>query len=267
MLDLLASPEVWFAFLSLALLEIVLGIDNIIFISILTGRLPEHQRARARYIGLSLAMFLRIGLLASLAWIMGLSADLFHVFGRGVSGRDLILIGGGAFLIAKSTREMHNSLESDHGGTGTASTLAFGTVLAQIAVIDVVFSLDSVITAVGLVDDLPVMIAAIVVAVGVMMVAARPVSEFIEGHPTLKMLALSFLLLIGFALAAEGFHVYVPKGYIYFAMAFSVIVEVLNINARRRPPVQLRKAQLGDLLPQSSEAVEGRAPPPGNAGR
>ena len=248
MLGLLANPEVWFAFLTLTVLEIVLGIDNIIFISILTGRLPEQQRRRARLLGLSLAMFMRIALLASLAWVMSLSADLFEIFGRGVSWRDIILIGGGAFLIAKSTREMHNSLESHEADAGGAKLASFGMVLAQIAVIDIVFSLDSVITAVGLVDDLPVMIAAIVVAVLVMMAAAGKVSDFVERHPTLKMLALSFLILIGFTLAAEGFHVQVPKGYIYFAMAFSVLVEALNIQARQRKPVRLRKAQLADFL-------------------
>ena len=248
MLDLLVNPEVWFAFLTLTVLEIVLGMDNIIFISILTSRLPPGERARARYLGLGLAMFMRIGLLASLAWIMSLSADVFHAFGRGVSWRDIILIGGGAFLIAKSTREMHNSLESEHDQASGGKVARFGMVLAQIAVIDIVFSLDSVITAVGLVDELPVMIAAIVVAVLVMMVAAGPVSQFVEDHPTLKMLALSFLILIGFTLAAEGFGVHVPKGYIYFAMAFSVLVEMLNIRAHRRAPMHLRKAQLGDLV-------------------
>ena len=248
MLDLLANPEVWFAFLTLTLLEIVLGIDNIVFISILTGRLPEHQRAQARLLGLSAAMFMRIALLVSLSWIMSLSEDLFEVFGQGISGRDIILIAGGAFLIGKSTREMHNSLEShapeSHGGGAVAS---LGMVLFQIAVIDIVFSLDSVITAVGLVDELPVMIAAIVTAVVVMMVAAGPVSRYIEDHPTLKMLALSFLLIIGFALAAEGVGLHVPKGYIYFAMGFSFFVEMLNIGTKGNP-VKLRKAQLGDLL-------------------
>ena len=261
MLELLANPETWFAFLTLTVLEIVLGIDNFIFISILTGRLPEHQRPRARFLGLSLAMFMRIALLASLAWVMSLSADLFQLFGRGVSWRDVILIGGGAFLIAKSTREMHNSLESHEAHAGGAKLASLGVVLAQIAVIDIVFSLDSVITAVGLVDDLPVMIAAIVVAVLVMMAAAGPVSRFVEDHPTLKMLALSFLILIGFTLAAEGFDVPVPKGYIYFAMAFSVLVEALNIRARRRKPMQLRKAQPSDLLLMPDSAPGAEEPP------
>lgn len=248
MLDLLANPEVWVAFLTLTLLEIVLGIDNIVFISILTGRLPEHQRARARLLGLSAAMFMRIALLLSLSWIMSLSEDLFQVLGHGISGRDIILVAGGAFLIAKATREMHNSLEyhapESHVGEAVAR---LGAVLFQIAIIDMVFSLDSVITAVGLVDEVPVMIAAIVTAVLVMMVAAGPVSRFIEDHPTLKMLALSFLLIIGFALVAEGVGLHVPKGYIYVAMGFSLFVEMLNIGAKRNP-VKLRKAQLGDLV-------------------
>lgn len=248
MLDLLANPEVWVAFLTLTLLEIVLGIDNIVFISILTGRLPEHQRARARLLGLGAAMFMRIALLLSLSWIMSLSADLFEVFGHGISGRDIILIAGGAFLIGKATREMHNSLEYHAPESPVAEAVArLGAVLFQIAIIDIVFSLDSVITAVGLVDEVPVMIAAIVTAVVVMMVAAGPVSRFIEDHPTLKMLALSFLLIIGFALVAEGVGLHVPKGYIYVAMGFSLFVEMLNIGAKRNP-VKLRKAQLGDLL-------------------
>ncbi len=247
MLDLLANPEIWIAFLSLTLLEIVLGIDNIVFISILTGRLPPHQRAPARYLGLGLAMFMRIGLLASLAWIMGLSADLFEVLGRGVSGRDIILIGGGGFLLAKSTREMHNTLEHRESEAAGAPVASFAGVLVQIGLVDIVFSLDSVITAVGLVDELAVMIAAIVAAVLVMMAAAGPVSRFIDDHPTLKMLALSFLLVIGLMLVAEGFGVSVPKGYVYFAMGFALLVELLNIRAQRNP-VKLRKAQLGDLV-------------------
>ena len=247
MLDLLANPEVWIAFLTLTMLEIVLGIDNIVFISILTGRLPPHQRATARYLGLGLAMFMRIGLLASLAWIMGLSADLFEVFGHGVSGRDIILIGGGGFLLAKSTLEMHNALEHRESETTGAPVATFAGTLVQIGLIDIVFSLDSVITAVGLVDELPVMIAAIVVAVLVMMAAAGPISRFIEDHPTLKMLALSFLLVIGLMLVAEGFGVSVPKGYVYFAMGFSLLVELLNIRAQR-DPVKLRKTQLADLV-------------------
>ena len=251
-MELLTSPEVWMAFVTLTLLEIVLGIDNIIFISILTGRLPESERARGRVIGLGLAMFMRIGLLLALVWIMQLTRDLFILAGQGISGRDLILLVGGAVLIFKSTREVHNSLEGADSGDSEGSVPGFAGVMVQIALIDIVFSLDSVITAVGLVEHVEVMIAAIVVAVMVMMVAARPIGEFVETHPTVKMLALSFLLLIGVTLMAEGFGVYFPKGYIYFAMAFAFGVETLNIRVRkRRAPeiVRLRKAQLADLLP------------------
>ena len=246
--EYLANPEIWMAFATLAVLEIVLGIDNIVFISVLTGRLPEKQRPRARFIGLLLAMGMRIGLLLSLSWMMGMTGDLTTVFGEGISGRDLILLAGGVFLIFKATREIHNSLEIEEVAvhrTGAASLVG---VLVQIALIDVVFSLDSVITAVGLVDDLPVMIAAIVLAVMVMMVAAGPVSDFIDGNPTIKMLALTFLVLIGFALVTEGVDIHVPKGYIYFAMAFSFGVQMLNIGASKRAKVKLRKAQLGDLI-------------------
>ena len=247
-MEYLANPEIWMAFATLAALEIVLGIDNIVFISVLTGHLPEEQRPKARFIGLLLAMVMRIGLLLSLTWMMGLTADLFTVLGQGISGRDLILLIGGAFLIAKATREVHNSLEIDeeHGRGGVTS--GFAMVLVQIALIDMVFSLDSVITAVGLVDNLPVMIAAIVTAVAVMILAAGPVSEFVEGNPSVKILALAFLVLIGFALVTEGLDIHVPKGYIYFAMAFSFGVQLLNIRASRRRQVKLRKAQLGDLI-------------------
>ena len=247
-MEMLTSPELWAAFATLAVLEIVLGIDNIIFISVLTGRLPRHERARARFIGLTLAMGLRIVLLLSLSWIMGLTDDLFTVFGFGISGRDVILLAGGAFLIAKATREVHNSLEVDEAARPGTASVGFAAVLVQIALVDLVFSLDSVITAVGLVGHVPVMIAAIVVAVGVMMVAAGPVSAFVEGNPTIKMLALAFLVLIGFALLAEGLDIHVPKAYIYTAMAFSFGVELLNIRASRRKQIKLRKAQLGDLF-------------------
>ena len=248
MAEMLASPEIWLAFATLAALEIVLGIDNIIFISVLTGRLPLHQQAKARLIGLSLAMLMRIALLLSLSWVMGLTGELFTVLGAGISGRDLILLGGGAFLIAKATREIHNSLEVPDESAGPVLAANFVAVLVQIAVIDMVFSLDSVITAVGLVDHIPVMIAAIVTAVLVMMVAAGPVSAFVDGNPTIKILALSFLVLIGFALVAEGLDIHIPKGYIYFAMAFSFGVQLLNMRASKRRPVRLRKAQLGDLV-------------------
>jgi predicted tellurium resistance membrane protein TerC len=243
-MNLLSDPNVWLAFFTLAALEIVLGIDNIIFISILVSRLPEAQRQRARMVGLGLAMGMRIALLLAIAWIMGLQRPVFEVLEQGVSGRDLILIGGGLFLLAKSVLEIHNSLEGQaHHESAAAAARTFGSVIAHIAIVDIVFSHDSVITAVGMVDHLEVMIAAVIVAVLVMMVMARPISEFVERHPTIKMLALSFLVLIGTALVGEGFGLHVPKGYIYFAMAFSVMVELLNIRVRRgRPaPVRLRK--------------------------
>ncbi len=249
-MELLTNPEVWVAFATLTVLEIVLGIDNIIFISILTGRLPEHQRARARFLGLGLAMIMRVLLLLSLAWIMQLTRDLFTVLGQGISGRDLILLLGGAFLMAKATREVHNSLEGESHGHGSAAVATMGAVLAQIAVVDVVFSLDSVITAVGMVKQVEVMIAAVIVAVVVMMLAAGAISRFVEDHPTIKMLALSFLILVGFTLVGEGLDLHTPKGYIYFAMAFSFGVEMLNIRAKRKREdhVRLRKAQLADLI-------------------
>ena len=247
-LEMLMDPHIWIAFATLAALEIVLGIDNIIFISVLTSRLPEHQRQRARLVGLGLAMVMRIGLLLSLSWVMSLTGDFLVVFGNGISGRDVILLVGGAFLIAKATREVHNSLEVEEpSGTGSG-TAGFAAVLVQIALIDIVFSLDSVITAVGLVQQVSVMVAAIVAAVLVMMLAAGRVSAFVENNPTIKMLALSFLVLIGFALVVEGLDIHVPKGYLYFAMAFSFGVELLNIRASKRKRVKLRKAQLSDLI-------------------
>lgn len=258
MAEMLTSPEIWAAFATLAALEIVLGIDNVIFISILTGRLPERQRAKARVIGLGLAMFMRIALLLSLSWVMGLTDDFMTVWDEGISGRDVILLVGGAFLIAKATREIHNSLEMEELSSQGGGTMGFAMVLVQICLIDVVFSLDSVITAVGLVDEVPVMIAAIVAAVLVMMLAAGRVSAFVENHPTIKMLALSFLVLIGFALFAEGLDISVPKGYLYFAMAFSFGVELLNIGASKRKQITLRKAQLGDLV--ALETALGRRP-------
>lgn len=249
-MELLTDPQIWAAFLTLTALEVVLGIDNIIFISILTGRLPVHQQARARFLGLSLAMLMRVLLLFSLTWVMGLTSDLFTVLGEGISGRDLILLGGGAFLLAKATREIHNSLEGEHHGGGAIATAGFGAVLVQIAIIDMVFSLDSVITAVGMVREIEVMVAAVVVAIVVMMVAAGPIARFVEAHPTVKMLALSFLLLVGFTLVGEGLDFHTPKGYIYTAMAFSFGVEMLNIRAKRarQDHVRLRKAQFNDLV-------------------
>ena len=234
MLSLLTDPESWIAFGTLTLLEIVLGIDNIIFLSILVARLPPEQRARGRTVGLALAMLMRIALLLSITWVMGLSEPLVTLAGRGVSGRDLILIGGGLFLLAKSTLEIHSSLEGEEHERETRGGASFFAVITQIAIIDIVFSLDSVITAVGLAEHVEIMIAAVVVAVIVMMFMARPISDFVDRHPTIKMLALSFLILIGVALVGEGVGFHIPKGYIYFAMAFSVIVEMLNIRVRKR---------------------------------
>jgi predicted tellurium resistance membrane protein TerC len=244
-MEWISSPEAWVALATLTLLEIVLGVDNIIFISILVGRLPEEERQRGRLLGLSLAMGTRILLLLTITWIMRLQATLFTVFDLGISGRDLILIGGGLFLIAKSTMEIHESLEGEAAEEdGTTKRAKFLSVIIQIALIDIVFSLDSVITAVGLADDVVVMILAIMVAVVVMMFAAGAIGRFVDNHPTIKMLALSFLVLIGLALIAEGVDLHIPKGYIYFAMAFSVLVEMLNIRIRKaRKPVQLRKKE------------------------
>jgi len=235
MMEMLSDPQVWLAFATLTALEIVLGIDNIIFISILVGRLPKEQQARGRTIGLSLAMLTRIALLLSITWVMRLTDDLFSVMGRGITGKDIILIGGGLFLLAKSTIEIHHGMEDAAGdekkigGRGT-----FISVITQIAIIDIVFSLDSVITAVGMADHVEVMIAAVIVAVIIMMFLAGPISDFVDRHPTIKMLALSFLILIGVALIGEGLGFHIPKGYIYFAMAFSVAVEMLNIQVRKR---------------------------------
>lgn len=236
------------ALLTLTVMEIVLGIDNIVFISILTGKLPEEQRPRARVIGLGAAMVARIALLFAISWVIGLTAPLFSLFGMEVSGRDLILLGGGLFLLWKATTEIHHRLEGEPDENGKAAVApTFGAVIVQILLLDIVFSLDSVITAVGMADDLWVMVAAVIIAVVVMMLGATPISNFVERHPTVKMLALSFLLLIGVSLVAEGFGQHIPKGYIYFAMAFSVLVEVLNlrvsaISKRDRKPVKLRKA-------------------------
>jgi predicted tellurium resistance membrane protein TerC len=241
-MDWMFSPEMWIALVTLTVLEIVLGIDNIIFISILAGRLPVADQAKARRLGLLLAMVMRVGLLFSLAWIIRLTQPLFTVWSQEISGRDLILIVGGLFLLAKSTHEIHDKLEGEEGEHGRRAAASFAGVLVQIMLLDIVFSLDSVITAVGMVNELSVMIAAVVIAVGIMMVAAGPISAFVDRHPTVKMLALSFLLLIGLSLLLEGFDQHVPKGYIYFAMGFSVFVEMINLRVRqKRPPVALRK--------------------------
>jgi predicted tellurium resistance membrane protein TerC len=246
-MEWLMDPAAWVALATLTALEIVLGVDNIIFISILVGRLPEHRRNLGRRLGLGLAMGTRILLLLSLSWVMGLTEPLFEILRYEISGRDLILLGGGLFLLWKSTAEIHNSLEGEvhESGAGAAGAATFGAILVQIAIIDIVFSLDSVITAVGLVDEVAVMITAIVLSVMVMMFAAKPIGEFVDRHPTVKMLALSFLILVGVALIAEGLDFHVPKGYIYFAMAFSLGVEMLNIRARRSrgTPVHLRKTK------------------------
>jgi predicted tellurium resistance membrane protein TerC len=229
----LTNPENWIALLTLTVLEIVLGIDNIIFISILVGKLPAGRQPAARRLGLFLAMFIRIGLLTSLAWMVKLTAPLFTVLGQELSGRDLILLAGGLFLIFKATREIHDKLEGEDEEASPRVATSFAAVIVQILLLDVIFSLDSVITAVGMANHLGVMIAAVVAAVGVMMFAAKPIGDFVLRHPTIKMLALSFLLLIGFSLIAEAFDRQIPKGYIYFAMAFSVFVEMLNLRTRK----------------------------------
>ncbi len=245
-MELLTDPQAWIALATLTALEIVLGVDNIIFISILVGRLPEHQRQRARVLGLGLAMGTRIALLVSLAWIMTLTDPLFSIsmLDKDVSGRDIILIGGGLFLLWKSVHEIHGALEgADEESPEVRAFAGFGATLVQIAIIDIVFSLDSVITAVGMVDEVPIMVIAIVIAVLIMMFAAKAIGDFVDRHPTIKMLALSFLIMVGMALIAEGFEFHVPKGYIYFAMAFSVAVEMLNLKMRKRQaPVRLHKA-------------------------
>lgn len=247
-MEFLADPNVWIAFATLTVLELVLGIDNVIFISILAGKLPPEQRAKARYIGLALAFLMRVGLLFSLSWVIGLVEPLFTVWGQSVSGKDLVLLIGGLFLIAKSTHEIHNSLEGEEGTAVKSGYASFSGVIIQIVILDIVFSLDSVITAVGMISDqygpngIWIMITAVLISIAVMMAFAGPVGNFVHKHPTVKMLALSFLLLIGVMLVAEGFHQKIPKGYIYFAMAFSVVVEFLNmkLRAKSKAPVELK---------------------------
>jgi predicted tellurium resistance membrane protein TerC len=243
-MEWLTSPEAWIALVTLTALEIVLGIDNIIFISILVGRLPEEQRGKARVLGLGLAMLTRIMLLLSLTWVMRLTAPLVTVLSHEISGRDLILLSGGMFLLWKSTVEIHGSLEGAEEQRQARASSRFGAILVQIAILDIVFSLDSVITAVGLAQDVAVMIIAIVLAVVMMMFSSRSIGDFVEQHPTIKILALSFLVMIGVTLIAEGWGMHIPKGYVYFAMAFSVAVEMLNLKARKRrsAPVKLHKA-------------------------
>jgi predicted tellurium resistance membrane protein TerC len=250
----LFDGQIWLALLTLTALEIVLGVDNIVFISIQAGKLPVHEREKARLVGLGLAMFIRIALLFSLTWLMGLTATLFSVFGNEISGRDLILLIGGVFLLWKSTMEIHEKLEGDEHVSSTRTGATFTAVIVQILLLDVVFSLDSIITAIGMANQLAVMVAAVVVAVGFMMLFSGTISAFVEKHPTIKMLALSFLLLIGVALIGDGLDMHIPKGYIYFAMAFSVLVEVLNLRMGRGkpvPPVKLRGSHEGESAPAS----------------
>jgi predicted tellurium resistance membrane protein TerC len=248
----LTSPEIWIALVTLTMLEIVLGIDNVVFISVLAGKLPPEQQARARTIGLGLAMGTRILLLLSISWIIRLTEPLFTIFEEEFSGRDLILLAGGLFLLGKSTFEIHEKLEGVQGHSSARVAPTFTAVIVQIILLDVVFSLDSVITAVGTADEVGVMIAAVIIAVGVMLISAGPISSFVEEHPTVKILALSFLLLIGMSLVAEGFDQHIPKGYIYFAMAFSIFVELLNLRLRARPaqPVQLRAGYTEEVKPE-----------------
>jgi predicted tellurium resistance membrane protein TerC len=249
MMELLADPHAWIAFATLTVLELVLGIDNVIFISILVDKLEPARREIARKLGLFLAMFMRIGLLFLLAWIAGLTAPLFTVLAQEISGRDLILIAGGLFLLWKSTAEIHQLLEGERGEASAASGVTFSAVVLQIIVIDIVFSLDSIVTAVGMVDRLPVMVAAVVASVALMMAFAAGVGRFVSAHPTVKMLALAFLFVIGVVLIADGFDHHVPKGYVYFAMAFSMCVEALNIRMRRKravAPVELREPYARD---------------------
>jgi predicted tellurium resistance membrane protein TerC len=250
-MDWITDPEIWISLLTLTALEIVLGIDNLVFISILAGKLAKEQQARASRVGLALAMFMRIALLLSIAWISRLTFELFSVFGQSISGRDLILLGGGLFLIGKSTFEIHDKLEGKEGEADANVKAKFNSVIFQILLLDIVFSLDSVITAVGMANQVAVMVVAIVLAVGVMQLSINGISRFVNEHPTIKMLALSFLLLIGFSLVVEGLHQHIPKGYIYFAMGFSVFVEFLNLRLRAQAPkpVHLHEPYTGKEKP------------------
>jgi predicted tellurium resistance membrane protein TerC len=259
-MEWLTNPEIWLSLLTLTALEIVLGIDNLVFIAVLVEKLPAHQRDSARRIGIALALITRLLLLGAIAWIIGLTAPLFDLFGHPVSWRDLILIGGGLFLLYKATHEIHDSLEGEEGERSARIHAAFAAVVTQIALLDIIFSLDSVITAVGMANEIWVMVTAVIVAVIIMLVASGPVSRFVQRHPTVKMLALAFLLLIGTTLIADGFGVHVPKGYIYAAMGFSVFVEALNLLQRRRAkPVHLRQ-------PYAGPAAAGDGNPTGDAG-
>jgi predicted tellurium resistance membrane protein TerC len=242
-MEWLSDPDIWIGFATLLALEVVLGIDNVVFISILAGKLPAAQQARARQTGLGLALVMRILLLLTLSWVIGLTSPLFSLIGNEISGRDLILIVGGLFLLGKSTFEIHDRLEGEEGHASDRVAASFSAVIIQILLLDVVFSLDSVITAVGMVDELAVMVAAVIVAVGIMLISAEAVSRFVNGHPTVKMLALSFLLLIGLTLLLDGFDQHIPKGYVYFAMGFSLLVELLNLRVRtkRQKPVRFHQ--------------------------
>jgi predicted tellurium resistance membrane protein TerC len=261
MLELLTDPQIWLAFFTLTALELVLGIDNVIFISILVDKLPLAQREFARRIGLFLAMFMRIGLLFLLSWLVGLTAPLFTLLGQAISGRDIILISGGLFLIWKSTKEIHQLLEGEEGEASSAVRATFSAIIMQIIVIDIVFSLDSIITAVGMVDEVAVMVAAVVASVALMMLFAGSIGRFVSSHPTVKMLALSFLFTIGLMLVADGFGHHVPKGYVYFGMAFAVGVEMLNLAMRKRAvkPVDLRERyahdEVGAALRESTDTL------------
>jgi predicted tellurium resistance membrane protein TerC len=249
-MEWITDPQALIALVTLTVLEIVLGIDNIVFISILVGKLEESQQKKARIIGLAVAMLARIALLFSLTWIMRLTSDLFTVLGQGISGRDMILLAGGLFLLAKATHEIHVKLEGEEGEKSARVRPTFMSVIIQILLLDIVFSLDSVITAIGMANQIGVMVTAVVIAIGFMMVFAGAISDFVHRHPTVKMLALAFLLLIGVTLIAEGFEQHISKGYIYFAMAFSVFVEMLNLRAKAKKPaepVKLREAYTGDL--------------------
>jgi predicted tellurium resistance membrane protein TerC len=253
-MDWISDPAIWIALLTLTSLEVVLGIDNVVFISILASKLPPDQQPRARRVGLALAMITRILLLFGIAWVIRLTAPLFTVLEHEISGRDLILIGGGLFLLAKSTHEIHQKLEGEEGHSSKRVPPSFTSVIIQIMLLDVVFSLDSVITAVGMVDEIAVMIAAVVIAIGFMMAFAGKISAFVDRHPTVKMLALSFLLLIGVVLIAEGFEQHISKGYIYFAMGFSVFVEMLNLRLKKTPaaPVHFHEAYVPDAPPATA---------------
>jgi predicted tellurium resistance membrane protein TerC len=257
MLEVFSTPEAWAALLTLTAMEIVLGIDNVVFISVLVAKLPEAQAKRARQIGLGLALGFRIALLFVLSWLIGLKEPVFSLFGHGFSWRDIILIAGGGFLIVKATLELHNSIEGEEHGTGGAVQKAFAIIIAQIIVIDLVFSVDSIITAIGMAEDIEVMIVAVIIAVAVMYVSSGPISDFVAKHPTTKVLALAFLLLIGMVLVADGFGFHVPKGYIYAAMAFSLAVEILNVVAKNKKLKLSEAAGVGDAPQKPHQRAAG----------